>query len=408
MRELELYIHIPFCMKKCLYCDFLSAPADEKSQSAYMEGLKREIAYYGKLLTDRVLTTVYIGGGTPSWLQESYIAGVMEAVRAAFAVSEYAEISIECNPGTLTRSKLECYKNSGINRLSIGLQSADNEELKKLGRIHTFEQFLRNYELARACRFSNINIDLMNGLPGQTVEKYYDTLMKVIRLEPEHISSYSLIIEKGTPFYDRYKFDLVKQEAGLPTEELPSEDTVYRIGKMSEDVLAENGYERYEISNYAKTGYQCCHNIGYWQRKEYLGVGLGAASLLNEVRCGNVTELERYIRESGHITQGRLPGNGNFRAGTDGKALVTNLHGEASAVGRQAQMEEFMFLGLRMTAGIEKSSFYRAFGFTVDHIYGSVVHKLKEQQLITDTPTRLYLTDRGTDLSNYVLAQFLL
>lgn len=408
MRELELYIHIPFCMKKCHYCDFLSAPADEKSQSAYMEGLKREIIYYGKQLPDTVLTTVYIGGGTPSWLQETYIAEVMEEVRAAFAVSENAEISIECNPGTLTRSKLECYKRIGINRLSIGLQSADNDELKLLGRIHTFEQFLRNYELARECRFLNINIDLMSGLPGQTVEKYYDTLMKVIRLEPEHISSYSLIIEKGTPFYDRYKFDLVKQEAGLPTEELPTEDTVYRIGKMSEDVLAKNGYERYEISNYARQGYQCRHNIGYWQRKEYLGVGLGAASLLNETRCTNVTELERYIRESEHITEAGFPGNRNYRDRTDGKVPVTNLHGEVSAVSRQAGMEEYMFLGLRMTAGIEKSSFYRAFGFTVDYIYGSVIQKLEEQQLITDTPTRLYLTDRGTDLSNYVLAQFLL
>lgn len=408
MRELELYIHIPFCMKKCHYCDFLSAPADEKSQSAYIEGLKREIAYYGKLFSDALLTSVYIGGGTPSWLQEAYIAGVMEAVRAAFAVSEGAEISIECNPGTLTKSKLECYRACGINRLSIGLQSADDEELRLLGRIHTFGQFLRNYELAREQRFSNINIDLMSGLPGQTVEKYYDTLTKVIRLGPEHISSYSLIIEKGTPFYDRYKFDLVRQEAGLPTEELPTEDTVYRIGKMSEDVLAENGYERYEISNYAKKGYQCRHNIGYWQRKEYLGVGLGAASLLNETRCSNVTELERYIRESGHITEARFPGNRNVRAGRGGKAFVTNLHAEANTVSRQAQMEEFMFLGLRMTAGIEKSSFYRAFGFTVDHIYGPVVQKLKEQQLIADTPTRLYLTDRGTDLSNYALAQFLL
>ena len=408
MRELELYIHIPFCMKKCDYCDFLSAPADEKSQSAYMEGLKREIAYYGEKLAETTVTTIYIGGGTPSWLQESYIAELMEEVRKHFNLAKNAEISIECNPGTLTKGKLECYLKSGINRLSIGLQSTDNEELQNLGRIHTYEQFLRNYELARECGFKNINIDLMNALPKQTVEKYYDTLMKVIRLNPEHISSYSLIIEKGTPFYDRYKFDLVKQEAGLRTEELPSENTIYQMGKMSEDVLAEHGYRRYEISNYSKRGYECRHNIGYWQRKEYLGVGLGASSLLNEVRYSNLTNLGQYIEKSLHIEELQIDGKISTQTPSHAVAGVTNLHAEANEISKNAQMEEFMFLGLRMINGIEKSDFYRAFGFTVDHIYGKIVRKLQDQELIVDTPTRLFLTERGLDLSNYVLAQFLL
>lgn len=403
MRELELYVHIPFCMKKCDYCDFLSAPADEKSQLAYVEGLKREIAYYGSCYKDAVLTSIYIGGGTPSWLQERYLVAVLEEINRYFIIQPKAEISIECNPGTLTKNKLETYKQSGINRLSIGLQSTDDQELKELGRIHTFEQFLRNYELARECGFSNINIDLMNALPYQTIEKAYDNLIKVIRLNPEHISSYSLIVEKGTPFYDRYKFDLVKQEAGLPTEVLPSEDTVYQIGKMTQDVLAENGYLRYEISNYAKKGYECRHNIGYWQRKEYLGVGLGAASLVDEVRYSNLTDLDAYIEQSFHVKQTTI-------ADTQTKKEIpaTNLCREAAALTKNAQMEEFMFLGLRMTEGIQKNQFYQAFGFTVDHIYRDVVQKLSAQELLVDTTTSVYLTDKGIDLSNYALAQFLL
>lgn len=403
MKKLELYIHIPFCMKKCNYCDFLSAPADEKSQSAYMEALKREIAFYGRGMSGTVLTSIYIGGGTPSWLQETYIEEIMQEIGQFFNIEKDAEISIECNPGTLTRGKLECYKRNGINRLSIGLQSADNEELRLLGRIHTFEQFLRNFELARECGFYNINIDLMNALPGQTVEKYYQTLTKVIRLNPEHISSYSLMIEEGTPFYDRYKFDLVKQEAGMPTEELPTEDTVYQIGKLSQDMLEANGYLRYEISNYAKKGFACRHNIGYWQRADYIGLGLGAASLVNETRYSNIRDLDRYIEESFHIEEREIED-------TQTQELLEgiSLHDEACKVKRDAQMEEFMFLGLRMTEGIEKGRFYQTFGFTVDNIYGNIVRMLVEAELLVDTPTKLYLTERGIDLSNYVLAQFLL
>ncbi len=387
MRELELYVHIPFCMKKCAYCDFLSAPADEKEQFAYMEGLLREIAFYGKRFTDTVISTVYIGGGPPSWLQEDYIASLMQEIYRAFAVADNAEITIECNPGTLTKRKLEVYKENGINRLSIGLQSAHDDELKLLGRVHTYGQFLRSYELARECGFSNINIDLINCLPEQTVERAYQSLIKVIQLRPEHISAYSLIIEPGTPFYHKYKFDVVKLEAGMPPEELPSEDTVYQIGKMTQDVLTQNGYMRYEVSNYAKNGFACRHNIGYWQRKEYLGVGLGAASLLEEVRYSNVRELELYIEASHDCTR---------------------LREEAGALSRNAQIEEYMFLGLRMTDGIEKNAFFHTFGFTVGQIYGEVIQYLQEEELICDTPTRLFLTDKGIDLSNFALAQFLM
>lgn len=403
MNELELYIHIPFCMKKCNYCDFLSAPADEKSQSAYMEGLKRELVFYGKRLKGRRISSIYIGGGTPSWLQQIYIRELMETVYASFFVEDDAEITIECNPGTLTRNKLECYKNLGINRLSIGLQSANDEELKLLGRVHTYEQFLRNYELARECGFENISLDLMDSLPGHTVEKFYQTLTSVIRLKPEHISCYSLIIEKGTPFYDWYKFDVVKLYAGMQTEELPMEDTSYQIGKMTQDVLAECGYFRYEISNYAKEGYACRHNIGYWQRKEYLGVGLGASSLLEEVRYSNIRGLRDYIEASLQIESRTVYDESLKRT-----VFSTNLHDNVSELSREAQMEEFMFLGFRMLEGIEKSRFYRKFGFPVSFIYKDVLPKLKQEGLITETPIRLYPTEKGLDLNNYVAAQFLL
>ena len=210
-KELELYIHIPFCVKKCNYCDFLSFPADEDTQTDYVTALKKEIAFYGNRMKDRRISTIYIGGGTPSWLTERSMASILQQVYDAFEVAADAEVSIECNPGTIAEAKFVSYRQSGINRLSIGLQSPDNVELKILGRIHTFEQFLKTYDMARAHGFTNINIDLMNALPGQTAEKAYASLQKVLRLKPEHISAYSLMIEKGTPFYDLYKFDAIKQ-----------------------------------------------------------------------------------------------------------------------------------------------------------------------------------------------------
>lgn len=404
MNELELYIHIPFCMKKCNYCDFLSAPADEESQSAYMEGLKREIAFYGNsILKGRILDTIYIGGGTPSFVRESYIGELMKEVRRCFIVRKNAEITIECNPGSLTEEKLDCYRRAGINRLSIGLQSADEEELRTLGRAHTFEQFLHNYEMARNFGFDNINLDLMDSLPGQTTEKFYRTLFSAVKLNPEHISCYTLTIEKGTPFYDRYKFDMVKVQAGMTPEELPTEDVSYQIGKMTQDFLAQHGYTRYEISNYAKKGCACRHNTGYWKRKEYLGVGLGAASLVGEVRYSNLRDLKKYIENSSRI------GTGMILDEAAGKEIFgTNLHENAQWVSKNAQMEEFMFLGLRMTEGIEKSRFYQTFGFTVDYVYGDVIRKLSEEGMLVETQTRLFLTETGMDLNNYAVSEFLL
>ena len=305
-KKLELYIHIPFCVKKCDYCDFLSFPADSNTQIRYVHALLQEIRYYGNLFGDYHVPTIYIGGGTPSWLEENLIYTVLQQVASSFHVEADAEISIECNPGTVTAKKLNVYQSAGINRLSIGLQSTNNEELKALGRIHTYDQFLKTYELARNAGFENINIDLMSGLPYQTLDKFLESLQTVIRLKPEHISAYSLIIEKGTPFYERYKFDAVKQEAGLHTEILPDEDEVYRIYKATQDVLKQAGYRQYEISNFAQPGYACRHNIGYWTRENYLGLGLGASSLVENVRYTNTRQLYAYGEFCDHLQEKSL------------------------------------------------------------------------------------------------------
>ena len=399
-KELELYLHIPFCMKKCSYCDFLSAPADEKTQNRYVAALLREIKYYGACCRDRRVSTIYIGGGTPSWLQEIYMELILKQLRVSFAIDENAEITVECNPGTLTENKLRTYQRCGVNRLSIGLQSTMNDELKMLGRVHTYEQFLRNYELAREIGFSNINIDLMSALPYQTVPKYLTSLKRVIALKPEHISAYSLMIEKGTPFYEKYRFDAVKREAGMATETLPSEETEYEIYTRTQELLGEAGYHHYEISNYARPGYECRHNIGYWKRADYLGLGLGAASLIENVRCSNLSDLSSYIEETADI----------HAVEADGipRGITTNLHEQADAVTRKAQIEEYMFLGLRMTEGITRADFRNTFGVEVEAIYGDLLPVLAAEGLISMEAGILRLTKRGTDISNYVLSQFLL
>ena len=399
-KELELYIHIPFCMKKCNYCDFLSAPADERTQNHYVAALLREIRYYGECCRDRRVSTIYIGGGTPSWLPEQYMELILKQLRVSFDIDEAAEITVECNPGTLTGQKLMTYKACGVNRLSIGLQSTFDDELKLLGRVHTYEQFLRNYELARKAGFSNINIDLMSALPYQTTVKYLTSLKRVIALRPEHISAYSLIIEKGTPFYEKYRFDAVKREAGMRTECLPGEETEYEICEKTKEVLEQNGYRQYEISNYAKAGYECRHNIGYWKRTDYLGMGLGAASLIDNVRYTNARDLFLYIEETSDIHAVPIEGVKH--------GMATNLHEQADVVSRNAQIEEYMFLGLRMTEGITRAEFRQTFGVEIEAVYAGILPKLAEEGLIRMEAGVIRLTKRGTDISNYVLSQFLL
>ena len=408
--NLELYIHMPFCVKKCEYCDFLSFPADTNTQIKYVHALLNEIRFYGEKMRGFRVSTIYIGGGTPSWLEPELVTAVMDQIYKSFQVYEDAEISIECNPGTVTAAKLQAYRRAGINRLSIGLQSTNNTELKTLGRIHTYEQFLKTYELARNEGFTNINVDLMSGLPRQSAESFADTLQRVIRLKPEHISAYSLIIEKGTPFYEKYKFDMVRQEAGMKTEELPTEDDTYKMLKLTQRVLAKAGYERYEISNYAKPGYACRHNVGYWTRENYLGLGLGAASLIDNVRYSNTRELYEYIEICRELTF--LPSEVFApEEGMDAPErgwFGSNLHTEAAVVNRKAQMEEFMFLGLRMPEGISRNEFETNFGMPIEAAYVQVLPDLQAQKLIEKREGRVYLTDRGMDVANYVMAQFLL
>ena len=382
---MELYIHIPFCVKKCDYCDFLSFSADEQTQRSYVAALQKELVFYGAKYKGRRITTIFIGGGTPSWLREESMQAVMETVYQNFAVDGDAEITIECNPGTITEHKFEVYRRIGINRLSIGLQSVHNEELKILGRIHTFEQFLKTYDMARKHGFSNINIDLMSSLPGQTPEIFCDSLYQVLKLKPEHISAYSLIIEKGTPFYELYRFDAVKQAAGMQTESLPTEEEEYQTTKMTQHILKEAGYHWYEVSNFAKPGYECRHNIGYWKRVDYLGVGLGASSLIDNVRYSNTRDLYTYL-----------------------SVPADSLHETAAQITRNEQMEEFMFLGLRMRDGFYRDEFTQAFGIPIEAVYGDALNHLQQEELLLKREGRIYLTDKGMDLNNYVVAQFML
>ena len=396
MKNLEIYIHIPFCVRKCEYCDFLSFPADDDAKLRYVKGLMAEVIFYGPLMKNYQVSSVYIGGGTPSSIDEQWIAALMEGVFDCFNVLSDAEISIECNPGTLSREKLLAYMDAGINRLSIGLQSANNDELKRLGRIHTFEQFVTNYELARNVGFKNINVDLMYGLPGQSASQYMATVNKIIRLHPDHISAYSLIVEKGTPFYEKYKFDMVRQEAGMRTEFLPDEDELYDMEKAGQKAFMDAGYRQYETSNYAKRGMECRHNIGYWTRADYLGLGIGAASLISNVRYTNTSDMDEYLSRCRHIHD---VGDDIFKA---------NLHVAADVIDKKGQMEEFMFLGLRMTQGVSKKEFQEYFGTAIENIYGEVLKKYKKQGLLLEESGRIFLSREGIHVSNAVMADFLL
>lgn len=420
-KQLELYIHIPFCVRKCQYCDFLSFPADEATQNAYVDALVREIAYYGPKCRDYVVTTVYIGGGTPSWLAAESIEAVMAAVHREFTFAPETEISIECNPGTVTERKLVAYRRAGINRISIGLQSANDTELALLGRIHTWQQFVENYELARKTGFTNINVDLMNSLPGQTLESFQQTLQRILQLGPEHISAYSLIVEEGTPFYEAYREDVRLQEAGEQTRWLPTEEQVNAMTRMTEQMLAEGGYRHYEISNFARPGYECRHNIGYWERENYLGFGVGAASLIENVRYSNTGDISFYLENTKKICENSAVSEKDSEIGknvavpekerengTVIRNMATNLHISVEKISRKAQMEEFMFLGLRKTDGIFMDAFFQTFGVPVEAVYEAVISGLVENGLLTKKDGRMFLTERGREVSNYVLAQFLL
>lgn len=376
--HLGIYIHIPFCVRKCLYCDFLSAPVGEADREAYCEMLCKEITEKGKESAKYSVDTIFLGGGTPSLLSGKQARKIMDAVFSNFRVEKDAEISMEANPGTLSQKKLSDYLGAGVNRLSIGLQSAHNEELKALGRIHSYEDFLEGYEMAAQLGFSNLNVDLMLGIPGQTLQSYLETLRMVTHLpcKPAHISAYSLIVEEGTPF-------------SRHVEQLPDEDTERYMYHLGTEYLKGRGYEQYEISNYARKGFESRHNCKYWKRENYLGLGLGASSMMENVRFKNTSVFRDYLA-------------GDFKRK---KEQVLSL---------PEQMEEFMFLGLRMREGVDEGRFEELFGKKLREVYAEPVQKYLKLGLLAEIKdlqkgsTRLTLTARGIDVSNTVMADFLL
>jgi len=379
-KELELYIHIPFCIQKCAYCDFLSGPADDETVAKYIEALKKEIISQKELAKDYVVTSIFFGGGTPSILSGTQMRNIMELLRKCFEIVSDAEISMEANPGTVTKRKLKAYRNAGINRISFGLQSTNDDELKSLGRIHTYKDFLKSFSLARECGFENINIDLISAIPNQTVGSWETSVLEILKLNPEHISAYSLIVEEGTPFYEKYG-------EGAPDEDLlPSEEDERLMYQRTEEILEAAGYHRYEISNYAKPEKECRHNLGYWERKEYLGLGLGASSLIRNARFKNCDDLKFYIEHSDDILQ------------------IREIEGALSV---QEQMEEFVFLGMRKMEGISVKKFEEIFGKSLEECYGEGIDKMKSEKLIEEVEGQLQLTKKGIDISNYVFAEIL-
>lgn len=403
MNGLEIYIHIPFCVKKCDYCDFLSAPADLETKEKYVEALINEIKLNKNKMSEYVVDTVFIGGGTPSLLEESQISKIMSVLRDNCNMSENPEITIECNPGTITERKLWEYKKSGINRISFGLQSANDQELKSIGRIHNYAGFLESYNLARKCGFDNINVDLMSALPGQTLKSYEETLNKVVRLEPEHISAYSLIVEENTLMYDRVKKAQIKGINILPDEE--SERKMYYL---TNNILRSNGYRKYEISNYSKPGKECKHNIGYWQRKEYLGFGIGAASLYKENRYNNISDINKYIEVlTNNIKENSINNVGNSSEVENQVNILNSIVKNLQQLTERDRMEEFMFLGLRMMEGVSMEKFERYFGKPYMEVYGKVQKKMEDKRFLINDNGYVKLTEFGIDLSNYVMSEFL-
>lgn len=402
MRELSLYLHIPFCARKCRYCDFLSWPAAEREQREYLELLLLEIEKQSFFYKDYDVASVFVGGGTPSLLAADAINILFEKLNHDFAIKKDCEITVEANPDSLTTEKLTAFSRAGVNRLSIGLQSTDDEELRRIGRLHDYQTFCRAYENARQTGFRNINIDLMASLPGQTFDSYRKTLERVLQLRPEHISAYSLMLEEGTWLYEHRK------ELLFPTED--EDRAFYELtGKM----LAEYNYNRYEISNYALDGYACRHNQVYWTRGDYAGFGLGAASMVDNVRWSNPRSIPEYrdvlLRPYSLPTDFEPAERADVRpaaAKTDLAAARARLSGNVQYLSVQEQMEEFMFLGLRLTKGVSKQDFRETFGLPIEDVYGKTIEALRRDGLLlVDDFVRL--TPFGTDISNYVMEKFL-
>lgn len=376
-KELGLYVHIPFCVKKCGYCDFLSWCGTSEEKETYVQALLKEIESYREFARGYRVSTVFVGGGTPSVLEAGQMERVLGKIQEVFELEKKPEITLEMNPGTVTEEKLQCYKENGVNRLSIGLQSVKNEKLEVLGRIHSYEEFLESYELARKAGFTNISVDLVSSIPGQKLEEWKEELAALSALSPEHISVYQLIIEAETPFYEKY----AEHEELLPDEEESRE-----IYLWTGSFLKEQGYEQYEISNYAKPGKESRHNLKYWERGDYLGLGLGAASMVRNIRMSNTKDMKTYLERCGQ---------------------PKTMREDVQFLEEARQMEEFMFLGLRKTRGVSRKEFRRIFGQEMDMVYEKALHKCLENGMLKEHKDRVYLSEEGVLLSNAVLSEFL-
>lgn len=387
MKRLGLYIHFPFCIKKCGYCDFCSISTDDDEKRRYISALKREIEQIDEnIKKEYVVYTIYLGGGTPTILEPNLIEEVLHTVIENFTIhrgSGYPEITIECNPKTVDRAKLISYKKNGINRISIGLQSFLDSELRILGRANTVVDFLKSYELVTAEGFENVSLDIMYGLPKQSTSDYKKTLEKVLKLKPapKHISSYSLIIEPDTAFFKKYS------ENSSNRGDLPSDEIDRKMYRLTKEMLENEGFIRYEISNYSKYSYQSRHNLAYWDRVDYIGIGVSAASLIDGKRYTNIRNIKEYIK--------KIEANENIRE------EFVNLTVEE-------EISETMFLGLRKIEGVDKLKFRERFNKNIEDVYRNVIEKNVKKALLIDEPERIRLSELGLDVSNYVMSDFIL
>lgn len=375
MKKLGLYIHFPFCKRKCNYCDFYSCTSQEKSKE-YITSLCQQLDIEAPFYKEYLFDTVFIGGGTPSLIDADDFERLSNKIKKSLTLSNDFEFSIEANPGTITREKLLIYKACGVNRLSIGLQSTNDGELKMLGRIHDYDTFLKNYNLARECGFDNINVDVMYSLPNQKTETFLETLHKVIRLSPEHISAYSLKIEENTPF------GKIKS-----TLSLPDEDSEYNTYISMNELLSKNGYLQYEISNFAKKGYECKHNLKYWQSEEYIGLGPSAHSFFNGERYSYDSDLNKYVLK---IKENLLP------------TKIKEEH-ETTTI---PKIDEYVMLKLRLSSGINIEEFSLLFDKEFIDLYPKINKYLNTGHVIFENGAYKF-TPKGFFVSNYILADIL-
>lgn len=395
-KNLSLYVHIPFCVHKCAYCDFLSFEnRNLTDHMQYITALCNEINMYKPFADRYTVKTIYIGGGTPSVLDEVMIESILNTISNVFQVDRFPEITIEVNPGTIKYSNLLKYAEYGVNRVSIGMQSADDRILKNLGRIHNFEQFVEGYNDVRRAGFKNINVDIMSGVPGQTIHSFVDTLTRVTELKPEHISVYSLQVEEGTPLSENQ--ELLRL--------IPDEETDRQMYAMTKKVLAACGYKRYEISNYSQPGYESRHNSVYWTGGEYIGFGLGAASYFKGERFSNIKDIEIYNRICEDVREA-ITGNADpFKLY---ESAASRLRTSTETMYIDSRIEEYMFLGLRMMAGVSRKEFRLRFNKDMYEVYGPVINKYVDEGYMETDGDRVWLTDRGIDVSNYILSDFIL